>query len=202
MEKLKTATVTDARQFFAEELRAVMAKHKVTAEPDAFSYLVGLLVRSIQSQALFPEKSEGQYEDQLLVKLYAKYLQSSTEDKKNILQRIGDVSLVISGFFSASLSRKTVDIEYYFGMGGTAYGTLATLSPASSAIRSVYEELSKKFQPYSDVLGEMSERSGLQSNKDLLRLYERWLVTGNERLKSLLTEHGIQPVTSDRSNKH
>lgn len=201
MDRLKTATVTDARTFFAEELRAVMAKHKVTAEPDAFSYLTGLLVRSIQSQNLFSEKSEGQFEEAWLVKLYATYLQSSPEEQKTILQKIGDVSLVISGFFAASLSRKAVDIDYYFGMGGTAYGTLATMHPTQPMQRAVYEELSAKFQPYSNVLGEMGERSGLQSNKDLLRLYERWLITGSMRLKNLLSEHGIQPVSTDRNSK-
>jgi hypothetical protein len=37
----------------------------------------------------------------------------------------------------------------------------------------------------------MSETSGLQSNTDLLRTYERWLLTGNDRLKSRLRDHGI-----------
>ena len=44
----------------------------------------------------------------------------------------------------------------------------------------------------------MSERSGLQSNKDVLRLYERWIVTGSERIRSVLNEKGI--TTAHKSN--
>jgi hypothetical protein len=105
---------------------------------------------------------------------------------------------MVTGFFSESLKRSLVDIDYYFGMGGAAYWQL---SCAGNGV--VYKELSVRFRTFSDVLGEMSERSGLQSNGDLLRLYERWLYTGNDRLKSLLSEHGIQvPVPVDTKTRH
>ncbi len=45
-----------------------------------------------------------------------------------------------------------------------------------------------------DVLAEISERSHLGTNSDLLRLYEKWLCTGSERLKAKLAEFGIHPL--------
>ena len=38
------------------------------------------------------------------------------------LQRLGDVSLFIAGFFAQSFARKLIDIDYHIAMGGRAYG--------------------------------------------------------------------------------
>jgi len=200
MERVKPATVADARDFFASELRSVMESHGVSAKPHSFDYLVELMVRFISSDNFFKVSTTGQYEDTVLFELYVEYIQSPKEKKMAILQRIGDLCLLISGYFGESLQSKLVDIDYYFGMGGTAYQTLAELQ-SNRTTRGIYSELSGKFQPFSNVLGEMSERSGLQSNQDILRLYERWLVTGSDRLRKILGEHGIQPVDMSKNSK-
>lgn len=200
MDRVKPATVADARDFFAAELRTVMENHGVSAEPQSFDYLVSLLVKSISSDNFFKTNVSGQYEDTLLFDLYIEYTQAPAEQRSAILQRIGDLCLLISGYFSESLKSKLVDLDYYFGMGGTAYRTLSELQSHRPA-KAVYAELSGKFQPYSNILGEMSERSGLQSNKDLLRLYERWMLTGSDRLRKILGEYGIQPIHSPKGTK-
>lgn len=200
MDRLKPATVADARDFFASELRLAMENHGVSAKPHSFEYLVELLVRFISSENFFKVNPSGQYEDTLLFDLYIEYIQSPQEKKMAILQRIGDLCLLISGYFGESLQSKLVDVEYYFGMGGTAYQTLSELQK-NRTTRGIYAELSGKFQPFSNVLGEMSERSGLQSNRDILKLYERWLVTGSERLRKILSEHGIQPIDAVKNLK-
>ncbi|NBX93453.1 MAG: hypothetical protein EB078_00515 [Proteobacteria bacterium] len=200
MDRLKPATVADARDFFAMELRTVMGHHGVSATPPSFDYLVGLLVKTISSDNFFKTNEAGHYEETLVFDLYIEYTQAPLEQKAVILQRIGDLCLLVSGYFSDSLKSKLVDLDYYFGMGGTAYRTLADLQ-TQNASRAVYAELSGKFQPYSNILGEMSERNGLQSNKDLLRLYERWMVTGSDRLRKILGEYGIQPINSQKGPK-
>lgn len=200
MDRVKPATVADAREFFAHELRSAMENHGVSAKPSSFEYLVGLLVKFISSDQFFKVNPSGQYEDTLLFDLYVEYTQAPKERQLAVLQRIGDLCLVISGYFGESLQSKLVDIDYYFGMGGTAYRTLSELQNNRSS-RLVFEELSGKFQPFSNVLGEMSERTGLQSNQDILRLYERWLVTGSNRLRKILSDQGIQPVSQQKNVK-
>ena len=117
------------------------------------------------------------------------------------LRRLGDICLLITGIFPDSLRRKLVDLDYYFGMGGSAYAQLSR-SQASAFGRDLFGELATKFVPFSNVLGEITEKSGLQSDSDLLRLYERWLLTGSGRLKSLLSKHGIvTPVSVDTKIK-
>ncbi|MBY0370059.1 hypothetical protein K2X33_05195 [bacterium] len=192
-------SVTGAREFFASELQSVMRKQQVEAQQDSFNYLVGLLVSSIDSNTFFAQSPEGKPADHYLVSLYAEYLEGTPEVKRRALRRLGDVCLMVSGFFPDSLNRKLVDVDYYSGMGGAAYWQLAQ----AGAETELFKELSVKFRPFSEVLSEMSSRSGLQNNQDVLRLYERWLHTGSDRLKALLAEKGIGvPFRTDVKSKH
>ena len=47
--------------------------------------------------------------------------EESGEARNQILRRLGDVALFISGVFSRSLKRRVVDVDYYIAMGGGAY---------------------------------------------------------------------------------
>ena len=196
MSKLQP-TVASARDFFSGELRTVMERHRVSAQKPSFDYLVDLMVHYMDSDRFFVKDADGKLQNNVLADLYIEYLNGTPERKKHSLKRLGDICLLISGFFADSLKRKVVHLDYYLGMGGTAYWKLSRLANGP-----VFHELAVKFKPYADVLGEMSERSGLQSNSDLLRLYERWLCTGSDRLKSLLSEHGIAPVKMDVKTRH
>ena len=64
------------------------------------------------------------------------------------------------------------------------------------AFREVFAELSRKFVGFSDVLADISERTTLSSNNDLLRIYEKWLRTGSARDGQRLIELGIVPNNS------
>jgi hypothetical protein len=190
MDRVKPATVSDVRDYFALELKTVMEKHKLSARDTSVLYLATLLSRNIESERFFCMGPDGKPADTLLTDLYIQYLQAKSEEQKIILQRLGDICLMISGYFAESVRRKVVDLGFYFGMGGSAYRSLSTLVEENEP-RETFDELSVKFESFSNVLGEMSERSGIQSNKDVLRLYERWITTGSDRLKNILTEKGI-----------
>ena len=117
------------------------------------------------------------------------------------LQKLGDASLFISGFFAAGFARKLVDIDYHIAMGGRAYGTLAESVPPARGrtLRQVFAELAAKFVPVVDALNEISESSYQHSDRDRLRLYELWLKTGSERSRGLLRKLGIEPAPAARS---
>ena len=50
----------------------------------------------------------------------ARALDGGGAEQRASLKQIGDVSLFISGFFSDSLRRKLVDVDYYVSIGGGA----------------------------------------------------------------------------------
>lgn len=200
MSRLKQASMPSAREYFSNELTSALKQHKVAAENGTFQYLVELLVTYIETEKFFEKTKDGKFGNNYLVDLYARYLTAGPEEKKTLLKRLGDVCLIVSGYFAASLSRKIVGIDYYFGMGGTAYRTLSQSQMQSSITRGLFVELATKFPAFSNVLGELSERSGVQSNSDLLRLYERWLATGSETLRARLYQHGIASNSRNSSN--
>jgi hypothetical protein len=197
MERVKPATFSDLRDYFALELKSVIEKHKLNASESAVLYLASLLSRHIESERFFCVGPDGKLADTLLTDLYVQYIQAGNEERKIILQRLGDICLMISGYFAESIRRKVVDLGFYFGMGGSAYHSLSNLTDETES-KETFDELSIKFRSFSNVLGEMSERSGLQSNKDVLRLYERWITTGSDRLRRVLNERGIlTPIKTD-----
>ncbi len=199
-EAITTSPIAVARDFFASELRSVMEKRRVEANRESFEYLVELLLRSIEADKFFAKTPDGKPADNFLVGLYAEYVEGTPEVKRVALKRLGDVCMVVTGFFPDSLNRKIIDIDYYAGMGGAAYGQLSQWSTSGSP---VFKELSARFREFSNVLGEMSERSGLQTNTELLRLYERWVYSGSERLKEKLAEQGIEsPVRLEIKTRH
>ena len=148
-------------------------------------YLVNLLAGYI---SLDPAEAE----EPLGVRL-AQALQAGGSLQRDGLRRVGDLSLFISGYFSDSLSRSLVDIDYYITLGERAYGSLAR---SDEPFSDVFDELAGKFSGFVDVLGEVSERTALTSNSDLLRLYERWLKTRSRRRADLLARQGIVPIAS------
>jgi hypothetical protein len=189
MHRVKSSTVSEVRDYFAGELRTVLSKRKVSAD-QSFDYLVDLLVRYMRSDNFFEQTPDGKLQDNVLANLYAKYLEGDGETRHFALKRLGDVCLLITGIFPESLRRKIVGADYYFGMGGAAYSTLSELQ-FSQIARTLFSELASKFRDYSNILSELSEAHGLQRNTDLLQLYERWLTTGDDRLKARLAEKGI-----------
>jgi hypothetical protein len=113
------------------------------------------------------------------------------------LQRLGDVSLFVAGFFARSFARKLIDIDYHIAMGGNAYSSLADTMQRSSSgrcVAAIYSQLAQKFQRLVDALNEISETSYKHSDADILRLYEIWMKTGSPRAHGLLRGLGVQPA--------
>jgi hypothetical protein len=110
------------------------------------------------------------------------------------LRNLGDFSLFTSGYFSDSLRRQVVDVDYYVSMGEYAYSSLGQREEA--AFGEVFLELGRKFVDYMDVLADVSEQTGGSSSSDVLRLYEKWLRTGSPRDGQRLAERGLPPNRS------
>jgi hypothetical protein len=116
--------------------------------------------------------------------------ESSSTLRIDLLKKLGDTSLYISGFFGDSLNRKLVDIDYYADMGGVAYGSLSK-EIADQSLAEVYDCFSTRFIEFVDVLTYMSQKTQVQTDQDLLRLYDRYLATGSKLAEEQLLEKGV-----------
>ncbi len=177
-------------EYFKELVEGALAHQRVHAGQLTSYYVVNLLA----GFASRPKGGSPPVIDEPIAIRLARALQSVGPRQRNGLREVGDLSLFISGFFSDSLNRAPVDLDYYITMGGYAYGSLSRRDDESFA--EVFAELADKFVDFVDILSEVSERSVLTSNSDLLRAYEKWLRTGSRREGERLVERGIVPNAS------
>jgi len=200
----KVLAVANLREFFKDELQGALAKQHLEVEDQTEHYVVNVLTLFARSEALYEQTPDGTRLKPLVVMLSEALEARSSEDRNRGLQRLGDVSLFIAGFFSRSFARKLIDIDYHIAMGGRAYATLAeVLSRGRSKVLSpVFAELSEKFQPLVDALNEVSESSYSHSDKDILRLYEIWLKTGSRRSYEILKRLGVNPIPASTASAH
>lgn len=174
-------------EYFKELLETAMDRQHIAVRDLTSFYLVNLLTGFVH----FDRSSPIVTSDEPLGIRLARALQEGGSRQRDGLREVGDLSLFISGFFADSLTRSLVDVDYYVQLGACAYGSLARRG--DPALGDVFDELAGKFQACVDVLSEVSERSALASNSDVLRLYEKWLRTRSRRSGDLLVERGIVP---------
>ena len=176
-------------EYFRDLVESALQHQQLTVHELTSFYVVNLLAGFVHL-----DRSPVARSDEALGIRLAQALQSAGMAQRDGLRSVGDTSLFISGFFSDSLNRSLVDVDYYIQLGRRAYGSLA--QQGDDSFGDAFEELAVKFHAFVDVLAEVSERSALTSNADLLRLYERWLRTGSRRSGDLLARKGIVPNAS------
>ncbi|MCB0364266.1 MAG: hypothetical protein H6624_14200 [Bdellovibrionaceae bacterium] len=191
----KPDLITSSKEYFDEAVGTALQERRVQASVPARSYLVDLLDFYLQTENLFEESPEtGKKKSSTLAEMYLTAVNSEPSLKVEMLKRLGDMSLYISGFFGESLKRKIVDIDYYADIGGSAYGSLASMT-AIDEVAEVYHDFSHRFLEYVDVLTCISEKSFVVSQADLLRLYDRYVLTGSKQAQDELNAKGLVAPT-------
>jgi hypothetical protein len=173
------------REYFRELVDDALTHQGLSAQDRTAGYVVQMLAGFVECQC--EEDVTAPLAERLV-----RALEAGGARQRESLRRLGDESLFTSGFFSDSLRRSLVDIDYYVSIGVRAYMVLSHAEAGHMA--PVFAELARKFGGFVDVISEVSERSSCTSNHDLLRLYERWLVTRSAHTGRLLVERGIVPT--------
>ncbi len=189
--------VSSLREFFRDAFHAARERQRLDIDEQAEQYVVNLLTMFSRADALYERTPEG-LRIRPLAHMLADALEAPTAiARQRSLQRLGDVSLFVAGFFARSFARKLIDIDYHIAMGGNAYSSLADTMQRSLSGRSVaplYGQLAQKFQPLVDALNDISEMSYQHTDSDILRLYEQCMKTGSPRAHGVLNKLGVQPV--------
>jgi hypothetical protein len=115
---------------------------------------------------------------------------TSGAERVRTLKQVGDTSLYVAGFFAESLTRSLVQVEYYIGIGQSAYGQLAKQCGRGTSLTEVYEELADKFPQFVDVIAEIRKRTEFATS-DVTKLYEIWLRTRDEWIEKKLRAIGV-----------
>jgi len=181
-------------EYFQGAVSGAVANLRLQVSEHAQHYLVQLLGHFITTENLVPTDAEGNPADTLTQQLAIALEQVKAEQRAQRLRQLGDYSLYIAGFFSDSLSRKLVDVDYYIGMGCAAYENVAALEEKKYRSE-LFLELARKFPKFVEILAQISEETGFNpdSHRDLLRVYDLWLKTGAKKFANQLVKAGINP---------
>jgi hypothetical protein len=192
----RVVPVANLQEFFRDSLQGALVRQHLAVEDQTEHYVVNLLTLFARSEALY-EGAPGNVRLKPLVVMLCEALEAPTPAERNrALQRLGDVSLFIAGFFARGFAAKIIDVDYHIAMGGRAYAALADVCARGRGrvLGAVFAELAAKFQPLVDALNEISETAYRHTDQDILRLYELWLKTRSQRCYSILQRLGVAPT--------
>lgn len=189
-----------AHAFFHERITDASKQLNVKLADDVEFYLVNLLTEFIE-----PTRLNQEFEPQTdilatpLVFLLKQTVEAPEAKRPIMYRRLGDTSLYIAGYFQDYFNDKTFDINYFMMMGASAYNQAAVLlkhhSKDSAQDPSTLESLSRNFLQMVDVVAQASDTAATPKAVDILNLYDRWNRCGSVRLRNILQEHGITPIS-------
>jgi hypothetical protein len=119
------------------------------------------------------------------------------------LRHVADTSLFLSGIFMENLERQIVPTSYYMALGRLAYQQLASIGVGGTGSRGdLFAELAQRFPDFVRVLTEISFEELFRGEKQLVRIYTRWLRTRGREDAQWLLRHGIAPVDPGSKSRH
>lgn len=201
MEQKQGTLFISPDEYFQQVVEDAMTTRQMATFPMARTYLVRLLKSYIHTENLFDTELEnGKKTRETLAEMLLKAQNSNSIVRVELLKKLGDVSLYVSGFFGDSFQRKIIDVDYYVDMGEVAYSSLANEIKEDTS-RKVFQEYSSRFLEFVEILDHISNKSKITNDANLLRLYEKYLKTGSQRAKEILEEKGIITVSLENAKK-
>ena len=153
--------VSSLREFFRDAFHAASEHQHLDIDEQAEQYVVNLLTMFSRADALYERTPEG-----LRIRPLAHMLADALEApnaaaRQRGLQRLGDVSLFVAGFFARSFARKLIDIDYTSPWAERLQfaGGYNTALSSGRCVAAIYSQLAQKFQRLVDALNEIKETS-------------------------------------------
>jgi len=173
----------------------VKTQHFEATEAAEF-YLAGLLADYAK-----PDRLEAEALDRPLTLLLDEALHTAGRERFERLRSLGDGVLYTSGFFADHLSTRGVELRYVRALGARAYDSAAAMLRQSagdgSGAPDVFRELADNFAMFAEVVSRVADvlqaNSAHNSNRQVVRLYERWVKTGSAPLAVALAGRGLTP---------
>lgn len=195
--------VSQPQEYFREVLVSVLSSKKLKVQEEVEYYLVNLLFEFMNPDRLYIQDIETGFkrEEPLVNLLQEALIESKPQIKKTLFRHIGDLSLYQAGLFHEHISQKKLTIDYYISIGERAYAFVEGLSE-DSHVKKIFSELAQKFSLLVDIFSDLGEKIFQKTERDLIRTYQVWLETKNQKAERVLKEAGVLVQNVKRKKNH
>lgn len=187
---------SDLESFFHSLVDQAVRNQHCAATDAAEHYLAGLLADYAK-----PDRLEAASLERPLTLLLDEALHAAGHERFERLRSLGDGVLYTSGFFADHLSTRGVELRYVRTLGARAYDGAASMlrqtSGDGTGAPDVFRELADNFAMFAEIVARIADvlqaNSAHNSNRQVVRLYERWVKTGSAPLAVALAGRGLTP---------
>lgn len=175
---------TNLKGFFFEGLSEINKKSLCPVPESIIYYSSDVLDKFALSQDFF-ETSEGKVREKILGMKLLEATQFNRDEQKKVYKEVGDMSLLVCGYFSESVNKKIVDKDYYAQLGKMAYSHLNNVSPTFLDIPSFYGMVSTCFESMTTLMTILASKNrGEESNLIFKKIMREEAVSEKELLAS------------------
>jgi hypothetical protein len=189
MLQLETAQV-----MFRHLVQRAMRAQGVQSSEDTEYYLVQLLMRFVRPR-------RRNLLDPPLGIEFLTALQLPPHQRRDRLRHVADSALFLTGLFVEYLERTLVGPAYYVNLGRSAYARLSA-EGASTPMAPSFDELAQRFPDFVRVLSDIAQCEMFPRERDVLRVYKRWLLTRGEQDAVFLAKQGLIPWAPPTQRRH
>lgn len=183
---------TNLKGFFFEGLSELNKKSLCPIPESVIYYSSDVLDKFALSEDFF-EVSEGKVREKILGMKLLEATQLSREEQKRVYKEVGDMSLMVCGYFSESVNKKIVDVQYYSQLGRMAYSHLNNVTPSFFDIPSFYSMVATCFESLTTLMTVMASKERFASGNNLL--FQRIMQNQDVSEKEMLIS-GVLPSTT------
>ena len=171
--------------WFQRRVQDARAQTGVTLSDNSTLYLIQLLAERARTDLDAPN-------DPTLVDLHARAVHAPPAEQLRSYRELGDRALYLVGYFPESVERRSVSASYYMDMGSAAYHRTDQVFKRwfANAFGEVFSELAHRVRGAVEVMREV-RRSCEDEPDAIMRLYTRWLESGDPRAAESLRAHGL-----------
>lgn len=183
--------------YFFEGL-SELNKKSLCPVPDPVIYYSSEVLDKFSLSQHYFEVSEGKVREKILGTKLLEAGQLAREEQKKVYKEVADMSLLVCGYFSESITKKKLlDVHYYSQLGKMAYGQLDLVAPGFLDIPRFYELVASCFESLTLLMSMLAHRNRSEPDQHLLfdRLLRDEAVSEREMLVG-----GITPAVKGKAS--
>lgn len=161
---------TNLKSFFFEGLSELNKKSLCPIPEPVIYYSSNVLDKFALADEFF-ETSEGKVREKVLGLKLLEATQLPREEQKKVYREVGEMSLMVCGYFSESTNKKILDTHYYAQLGKIAYSHLNNVAPRFLDIPHFYGIVATCFESLTTLMTLLaSKEKGFENNPVYLKL--------------------------------